>query len=237
MKLKESAAKLDFVFTDAWDYYEIPGVEATMVKGQLIIQIPVMLPSTDQVPAVLHVVDKVWVPAVNETGLYTQVNSLPEFLAVSTGGEVTKVDQHKLAKCAMVQSVWLCPFLHWASEDSCAATIYNNDEWGHVYEQCKFTVKERQPLQPVVLFTEQRLLIADALEPWTTKCSKQEDKVFSVAYAVLPRYSMCNCVLNIGKHAIRSTLTECANTTGDLSLQFHVNQAVVAAWSEFNTEF
>ena len=69
------------------------------------------------------------------------------------------------------------------------------------------------------------------------KCSEQEDKVFSVVYAVLPRYSMCNCVLNIGKHAIRLTLTECANTTGDLSLQFHVNQAVVAAWSEFNSKF
>ncbi len=55
-----------------------------------------------------------------------------------------------------------------------------------------------------------------------------------MAYAVLPQYSMCNCMLNIGKHAIRSTLTECANTTGDLSLQF---QAVVAAWSEFNSEF
>ncbi len=75
------------------------------------------------------------------------------------------------------------------------------------------------------------------LEPWTAKCSEQEDKVFSVAYAVLPQYSMCNCVLNVGKHAIQSTLTECTNTTGDLSLQFHVNQAVVAAWSEYNSEF
>ncbi len=69
------------------------------------------------------------------------------------------------------------------------------------------------------------------------KCSEQEDKVFSVAYAVLPWYLMCDCVLNVGKHAIRLTLTECANTTGDLSLQFHVNQAVVAAWSKFNSEF
>ncbi len=106
-----------------------------------------------------------------------------------------------------------------------------------MYEQCKFTVKERRPLQLVVLFTQWRLLIADVLEPWTAKCSEQEDKVFSVAYAVLPRYSMCNCVLNIGKHAIQSTLMECANTTGDLSLQFHVNQAIVAAWSKFNSEF
>ncbi len=88
------------------------------------------------------------------------------------------------------------------SEDLCAVTIYNDDKRGHVYEQCKFTVKERQPPQPVVLFMERRLLIADALEPWMAKCSEQEDKVFSVAYAVLPRYLMCNCVLNIGKHAI-----------------------------------
>ncbi len=70
-KFKESAAKPDFVFTDARDYYELPGVEATMVKGQLIIQIPVMLRSEDQDPAVLHVVDKVWVPVANEMGLYT----------------------------------------------------------------------------------------------------------------------------------------------------------------------
>ena len=73
MKLKESAAKPDFVFKDARDYYELPGVEATMVKGQLIIQIPVMLRSEDQDPTVLHVVDKVWVPVANETGLYTLV--------------------------------------------------------------------------------------------------------------------------------------------------------------------
>ncbi len=106
-----------------------------------------------------------------------------------------------------------------------------------MYEQCKFTVKERQPPQPVVLFTERRLLIANVLEPWMAKCSEQEDKVFSVAYAVLPQYSMCNCMLNIGKHAIRSTLMECTNTTGDLSLQFHMNQAVVTAWSKFNSEF
>ena len=54
---------------DARDYYELPGVEATMVKGQLIIQIPVMLHGKDQDPAVLHVVDRVWV--ANEMGLYT----------------------------------------------------------------------------------------------------------------------------------------------------------------------
>ncbi len=80
-------------------------------------------------------------------------------------------------------------------------------------------------------------MFADALEPWTAKCSEQEDKVFSVTYAVLPWYLMYNCVLNVGKHAIQSTLMECANTTGDLSLQFHVNQAVVTAWSKFNSEF
>ncbi len=72
-KLKESAAKPDFVFKDTQDYYELPGVEATMVKGQLIIQIPVMLCSEDQEPAVLHVVDKVWVPVTNEMGLYMRV--------------------------------------------------------------------------------------------------------------------------------------------------------------------
>ncbi len=99
-----------------------------MVKGQLIIQIPVMLRSKDQDPAVLHVVDRVWVPVANETGLYTRVQSLPEFLVVTTSGEVTEVGQHELAKCAMVQSVWLCPFLCWASGGSYAATIYNDDE-------------------------------------------------------------------------------------------------------------
>ncbi len=72
-KLKESMAKPDFVFTDARDYYELPGVEATMVKGQLIIQIPVMLRGKDQNPVVLHVVDRVWVPVANETGLYMRV--------------------------------------------------------------------------------------------------------------------------------------------------------------------
>ncbi len=71
-----------------------------------------------------------------------------------------------------------------------------------MYEQRKFTVKERRPPHPVVLFTDRRLLIVDALEPWTAKCSEQEDKVFSVAYAVLPQYLMCNCMLNIGKHVI-----------------------------------
>ncbi len=106
-----------------------------------------------------------------------------------------------------------------------------------MYEQCKFTVKERRLPQPVVLFTERWLLIVDELEPWMAKCSEQEDKVFSVAYAVLLQYLMCNCVLIVGKHKIQSTLTECANTTGDLSLQFHVNQVVVTAWSEFNSEF
>ncbi len=142
-KLKESATKPEFVFTDARDYYELPGVEATMVKGQLIIQIPVMLRSEEQAPPVLHVVDRVWVPVANEMGLYTRVRNLPEFLAVMTSGEVTEVTQHELTKCAAVRSVWLCPFLCWASEDSCAATIYNDNEQGHVYEQCKFMVKER----------------------------------------------------------------------------------------------
>ncbi len=70
-KLKELAAKPDFVFMDARDYYELPGVEATMVKGLLIIQIPVMLCSENQEPAVLHVVYRVWVPVMNEMGLYT----------------------------------------------------------------------------------------------------------------------------------------------------------------------
>ncbi len=127
-KLKESTLKPDFVFTDARDYYELPGVEATMVKGQLIIQIPVMLRGKDQNPVVLHVVDRVWVPVANETGLYTRVRNLPEFLAVTASGEVTKVNQHELTRCAMVRSVWLCPFLRWAMGDSCAATIYNDDE-------------------------------------------------------------------------------------------------------------
>ena len=111
MKLKELAAKPDFVFTDAQDYYELPGVETTMVKGQLIIQIPVMLRSEDQDPTVLHVVDRVWVPVANETGLYMRVRSLPKFLAVMTSGEVTEVSQHELTKCTTVQSIWLCPFL------------------------------------------------------------------------------------------------------------------------------
>ncbi len=146
--------KPDFVFMDARDYYEIPGFEATMVKGQLIIQIPVMLCGADQEPAVLHVVDRVWVPVTNEMGLYMRVSNLPEFLVVITSGKVAEVGQHELAKCATVQSVWLCLFLHWAADDSCVATIYNDDEWGHVYEQCKFTVKERQLPQLVVLFTE-----------------------------------------------------------------------------------
>ncbi len=99
-----------------------------MVKGQLIIQIPVMLCSEDQEPAVLHVVDKVWVQVANETGLYMQVQNLPKFLAVTNSGEVTEVGQHELTKCATVQSIWLCPFLRWASENSCTATIYNDDE-------------------------------------------------------------------------------------------------------------
>ncbi len=110
-KLKESAVKPDFVFTDARGYYELPGVEATMVKGQLIIQVPVMLRGEDQDPAVLHVVDRVWVPVANEMGLYTRVRSLPKFLAVMTSGEVTKVSQHELTRCVMVRSVWLCLFL------------------------------------------------------------------------------------------------------------------------------
>ncbi len=88
-------------------------------------------------------VDKVWVPVTNKMGLYTCVSNLPKFLVVLPSGEVTKVGQHELTKCATVQSVWLCPFLYWASEDSCVATIHNDDERGHVYEQCKFTVKER----------------------------------------------------------------------------------------------
>ncbi len=99
-----------------------------MVKRQLIIQVPVMLRGEDQDPAVLHVVDRVWVPVANKMGLYTQVQSLPEFLAVTASGEVTEVSQHELTRCATVQSVWLCPFLRWASEDSCAATIYNDNE-------------------------------------------------------------------------------------------------------------
>ncbi len=102
----------------------------------------------------LHVVDGVWVPVANEMGLYTRVRNLPEFLAVTASGEVTEVTQHELTKCAAVWSMWLCPFLRWASEDLCAATMYNDDERGHVYEQCKFTVKERRPPQLVVLFTE-----------------------------------------------------------------------------------
>ena len=99
-----------------------------MVKGQLIIQIPVMLRGKGQDPMVLHVVDRVWVPVTNETGLYMRVRSLPEFLVVTTSGEVTEVNQHELTRCATVRSVWLCPFLCWASENSCATTIYNDDE-------------------------------------------------------------------------------------------------------------
>ncbi len=113
---------------DAQDYYAIPGVETTMVKGQLIIQIPVMLHAADQVAVELKVIDWVWVPVTNKTGLYTQVSCLPEFLAVMTDGEVTKVGQHKLTKCAMIQSVWLCPFLCWALGSLCVTAIYNNDE-------------------------------------------------------------------------------------------------------------
>ncbi len=113
-----------------------------------------MLHNENQKPVVLHVVDRVWVPVVNETGLYTQVQSLPEFMAVSNSGEVTEVGQYELTKCTTVQSIWLCPFLCWVSENSCMATIYNDNERGHMYEQCKFTVKERRPLQPFVLFTE-----------------------------------------------------------------------------------
>ncbi len=113
-----------------------------------------MLRGEHQDPAVLHVVDRVWVPVANEMGLYTRVRSLPKFLAVTASGEVTKVSQHKLTRCAMVRSVWLCPFLRWVSGNLCAATIYNDDERGHVYEQCKFTVEERRLPQPVVLFTE-----------------------------------------------------------------------------------
>ncbi len=44
-----------------------------MVKGQLIIQIPVMLRAVDQSPMALHMVDKVWVPVANEMGLYAPV--------------------------------------------------------------------------------------------------------------------------------------------------------------------
>ncbi len=87
-----------------------------------------MLRSKDQEPAVLHVVDKVWVPVTNEMGLYTRVRNLPEFLAVTTSGEVTEVGQHELTKCATVQSIWLCPFLRWVLENSCTATIYNDDK-------------------------------------------------------------------------------------------------------------
>ncbi len=99
-----------------------------MVKGQLIIQIPVMLRSKDQEPAVLHVVDKVWVPVANEMGLYMRVRNLPKFLAVTNSGQVTEVGQHELMKCVMVQSIWLCPFLCWVSKNSCAVTIYNDNE-------------------------------------------------------------------------------------------------------------
>ena len=60
-----------------------------------------------------------------------------------TSGEVTEVGQHELTKCTMVQSIWLCLFLRWASENLCTATIYNDDKRGHIYEQCKFMVKER----------------------------------------------------------------------------------------------
>ena len=101
-----------------------------------------------------QLVDKVWVPVTNEMGLYMRVWSLPNFLAVTASGEVTEVGHHELTKCAMVWSVWLCLFLRWALKASCAVTIYKDDERGHVYEQCKFTVKERRLPQPVVLFTE-----------------------------------------------------------------------------------
>ncbi len=58
----------------------------------------------------LYVVDEVWVPVTNEMGLYMQVSNLPEFLAVSTSGEVTEVGQHELTKCVVIQSIWLCLF-------------------------------------------------------------------------------------------------------------------------------
>ena len=157
------------VYTELYHYYETQSVSFTNTDEYIIIQIPTHFINKKQAPLNLYHLHKVPVPLDKDTydgheSKYTQLQLDHSHLAISDQ-EYIDLSEEQLSSCLCRHENYLCSNIRFTASTqklSCAAALFQvKPPDDIVSERCSITYYEHLEPSPMVLETQDEILLAN----------------------------------------------------------------------------
>lgn len=221
-------------------YYKKTDLIYDIVQGHLVVTIPIMIKKKNKKLMPLYQVQTCHVPYViqeeSETaeGSYTKLKLDHEYIAILETNfvEFTSV---QMDNCVSHDEIWTCDSLllqthH--SKVSCLAAIYWEHDSEAIKQLCNFEYFHNISPRPVVLESENNILMANLDVPWSFDCQNRNVpmRVKGSRYAILTRSSICGCsILGTGFYIEEKV---CKQTLDKIVLRYPLNAAVMSYYSD-----
>ena len=227
------------LYTELYHYFETHSVSFTNTEDYLIIQIPIFFVNNKQAPMDLYKLHTVHVPLDKDTydgkeSKYTRLDLKQNHLAISKE-EYINLDQHQLKSCLKLHTDYLCPNLRLTASThvlSCAAAVFQTmlDD-SLISSICQFTYYEHFTPPPVVLETQDEILLANLPPKWQLVCDNQIDRLIpldSAIYAIVNKNDLCTCGISAQYIFIYESMHTCTTPDASVTLYYTHNKALLA---------
>ena len=227
------------VYTELYHYYETHSVSFTNTDEYIIIQIPTHFINKKQAPLNLYHLHKVPVPLDKDTydgheSKYTQLQLDHSHLAISDQ-EYIDLSEEQLSSCLHQHENYLCSNIRFTASTqklSCAAALFQvKPPDDIVRERCSITYYEHLEPSPMVLETQDEILLANLPPTWQLVCDNEIDRPIpleSAIYAVVKRDDLCTCGILAQHIFLYESMHTCEKPDTSIQLYYTYNRALKA---------
>ena len=157
--LEDTAPKYEPVFTSVYQYYGNSLASVTNTIDDLLLQLPILIKLTVQVPISLFSIETLSVPLDADTYIggkreYTQIIPETEYIAL-TDNNYVPLTQVQISLCAKIGYTYYCEYAHLLkkhTEHTCMSAIYYDKESKTKANQCKTIVTDNTPESKILDF-------------------------------------------------------------------------------------
>ena len=218
--LEDTAPEYEPVFTSVYQYYGNSLASFTNTIDDLLLQLPILIKLTVQVPMSLFSIEIVSVPLDAETYIgdkreHTQILLETEYIALPDNNCIP-LTQVQISLCAKIGYMYYCEYAHLlkkCTEHTCMSAIYYDQESEIKANQCKTMVTFDNTPESKILDTSNILILSNLQKPWTIACN-YVSRVFEIEYStyrILNRLEFCECSLTAGNYLLSQTDTNCGD--------------------------
>ena len=236
MSLQMSLPDYELLHQTLPHYYTKTDLIYDIVDAHLVVTIPIMIKKKNQKLLPLYQIQTCHVPYVvgddkaETVGSYTRLKLEKEYIAILENNFV-EFSTVQMDSCSNHDQIWTCDTIllqthH--SKVSCLAAIYWNYESDQIKELCQFDYFHKINPQPVVLESDNNILMANLDTPWSFDCQNRNVplRVKGSRYAILTRDSICGCSILGTSFYIEEKV--CQQSLNKIELRYPLNAAVMS---------